>query len=150
MQEITGRHVFAITSGAFAVIIGVNLLLAYKAVSTFPGLEVANSYVASQQFDEKRTAQQALGWKMTHSYTDGLLRLSFQNAKGSAVAVKDLSVLVGRSTEARNDIRPAFVWTGAGFQAAADLARGKWMMRVQARAEDGTLFEQRVDLQITE
>ncbi|MDZ4134978.1 MAG: FixH family protein, partial [Paracoccaceae bacterium] len=44
MAELTGRKVLVITVSAFAVIIGVNLLLAYKAVSTFPGLEVKNSY----------------------------------------------------------------------------------------------------------
>jgi nitrogen fixation protein FixH len=31
----------------------VNLLMAYQAISTFPGLEVKNSYVASQKFDER-------------------------------------------------------------------------------------------------
>ncbi len=46
---------------AFAVIIAVNLVLAFKAVRTFPGLEVENSYVASQTFDAERTAQEALG-----------------------------------------------------------------------------------------
>jgi hypothetical protein len=44
------------------VIISVNLLLAFKAVSTFPGLEVKNSYVASQGFNDRKAAQEALGW----------------------------------------------------------------------------------------
>ena len=52
MTELTGKHVLAITVSAFAVIIGVNVLLAVKAVSTFPGLEVDNSYVASQGFSD--------------------------------------------------------------------------------------------------
>ena len=47
-RELTGGKVLAITVSAFAIIIGVNVLLAFKAVSTFPGLEVENSYVASQ------------------------------------------------------------------------------------------------------
>ena len=59
MAELTGKHVFAITAGAFAVIIGVNVLLAVKAVSTFPGLEVGNSYVASQGFNTRKAAQEA-------------------------------------------------------------------------------------------
>jgi nitrogen fixation protein FixH len=56
MAEMTGRKVLAITVSAFGVIIAVNFLLAYKAVSTFPGLEVPNSYVASQTFDADRAA----------------------------------------------------------------------------------------------
>ena len=47
MAELTGKHVFAITASAFAVIIGVNVLLAVKAVSTFPGLAIAAVVLAS-------------------------------------------------------------------------------------------------------
>ena len=48
---LTGRKVLLIAVVAFGVIIGVNVLMAVKAISTFPGLEVQNSYVASQVFD---------------------------------------------------------------------------------------------------
>ena len=76
MRELTGRHVLGITVTAFAVIIGVNLVLAYKAVSTFPGLEVANGYIASQTFDAERKAQVALGWTAVPEYRDGRLTLA--------------------------------------------------------------------------
>ena len=55
-RELTGRHVLAITLAAFGVIIAVNMVMAVKAVSTFPGLETPNSYVASQEFDRDRQA----------------------------------------------------------------------------------------------
>jgi nitrogen fixation protein FixH len=64
MAELTGRHVFAITAGSFGIIIAVNLLLAWKAVSTFPGVEVASSYAAGIGFDARRAAQVALGWQV--------------------------------------------------------------------------------------
>ena len=51
MTEIKGWHVFATFAAAFGIIISVNLTLAFKAVATFPGLEVRNSYIASQSFD---------------------------------------------------------------------------------------------------
>ena len=60
MRELTGRHVLAITCGAFGVIIAVNLVMAWKAVSTFPGVEVASSYAAGVGFDARRAAQVAL------------------------------------------------------------------------------------------
>ena len=60
--KLTGWHVLAIFVGCFSVIVTVNLTLAYNAVATFPGLEVKNSYVASQHFDAERRAQEALGW----------------------------------------------------------------------------------------
>ena len=64
-RELTGRHVLAITLAAFGVIIAVNMVMAFKAVSPFPGLETPNSYVASQVFDRERTAQAALGWTVS-------------------------------------------------------------------------------------
>lgn len=146
MAELTGRHVLAITVGAFSVVIAVNLLLAYKAVSTFPGLEVKNSYVASQVFDVDRIAQEELGWTLTPTYANGQVRLAFADAQGRAVTLGGLGVLIGRPTETRDDMRPEFVRDGGGYLAKASLAPGKWMMQVDAQALDGTAFRQRIDL----
>jgi nitrogen fixation protein FixH len=148
MKEITGRHVLAFTVSAFAVIIGVNLLLAYKAVSTFPGLEVENSYVASQDFDTERKAQEALGWKLAPAYDLGKkeLELAFTGKDGLPVMLKDLKVLVGRTTEAKDDTFPNFVREAGVYVAQANLEPGKWMLHVEAHAEDGTLFHQRINL----
>lgn len=148
MRELTGRHVFLITSGAFAVIISVNMLLAFKAVSTFPGLEVGNSYVASQGFNSRKAAQEALGWEMKPGYDDGRLRLSFTDRNGAAVMVTDLEVLVGRTTESKDDVWPKFTAVGQAYEASVPLARGKWMLKVTALSQDGTLFEQRSELNI--
>ncbi|MBL9047114.1 MAG: FixH family protein [Tabrizicola sp.] len=148
MGEITGRHVFAITAGAFSVIIGVNVLLAVKAVSTFPGLEVQNSYVASQGFDERKAAQEALGWAMTPTYGEGRMELAFTDRNGLPVQVQDLQVLIGRTTEAADDQRPEFSPTGPVYAAEVPLAPGKWMVKVTAAALDGTLFEQRSTLYV--
>ena len=148
MRELTGRHVLMITVSAFAVIIAVNLVMAYKAVSTFPGLEVTNSYVASQDFDADRAAQQALGWTLTPAYdaTEGELRLAFTDAGGQPVLLQSLDVLVGRTTEAEDDSRPVFSRDAGVYVARARLAHGKWMMQVDAAAQDGTRFRQRIDL----
>jgi nitrogen fixation protein FixH len=148
MGELTGRHVLAITVTAFAVIIGVNVVMAYKAISTFPGLEVANSYVASQDFDADRAAQQALGWTLTPGYdpAQGQVTLAFQDAQGQPVFVKSLKVLVGRTTEAVDDSRPVFTPQAGIYVGKAALQPGKWMLHVDALAEDGTKFRQRIDL----
>jgi nitrogen fixation protein FixH len=146
MGEITGRQVFAVTAGAFAVVIAVNAVLAWQAVATFPGLEVKNSYVASQGWDAARKAQEALGWRMASDYDGGILRLRFTGPDGRAAPVADLAVLVGRPTEARDDMRPAFAEGPDGFAAPVALAPGRWMVMVEARATDGTLFRQRLEL----
>lgn len=146
MAELTGRHVFAITAGAFAVIIGVNAVLAFKAVSTFPGLEVRNSYIAGRGFDDRKAAQEALGWTLTPAYDGGLITLAFTDRAGQPVKVQDLQVLVGRTTAAHDDTRPAFALAGAAYTARVPLAPGKWMVKVTATAADGTLFEQRNEI----
>jgi nitrogen fixation protein FixH len=146
MAELTGKHVFAITASAFAVIIGVNLTLAFKAISTFPGLEVDNSYVASQGFNDRKAAQEDLGWTMTSGYDTGRITLAIKDRDGTPVQVTDLQVLVGRTTEATDDQWPAFSLVGVGYAADVPLARGKWMIKVTARSLEGTLFEQRSEL----
>lgn len=148
MGEITGRQVFAVTAGAFGIIIAVNLTMAYKAISTFPGLEVQNGYIASQTFDAERRAQEALGWTLTPAYRAGHLSLEFRDADGLPAAVGDISVLVGRTTESKDDQTPAFRREGTAFVADVTLPRGKWMLKVDATAPDGTLFRQRIDLSV--
>ncbi len=147
MGQITGRQVFAVTAGAFAVIIGVNLFMAYSAISTFPGVEVANSYVASQQFDANRAAQAALGWQLQQEYRPGEgLVLRFTDAQGLPVLVEDLVVLVGRTTSAANDQRPQFQREAGAYLAPLVLAPGKWMLQVSAKSTEGVAFQQRLDL----
>ena len=149
MAEITGRKVLIITTTFFGVIIAVNLTMAFKAVSTFPGVEVKNSYVASQTFDADRKAQNALGWDLAHDYdpVENVLKLSFTDAAtGYPSEVSDLRVLVGRATQARQDEWPEFQRISGSFVAPLDLEPGKWMLRVEATSPDGTLFRQRIDL----
>ncbi|MFN6977542.1 MAG: FixH family protein, partial [Gemmobacter sp.] len=116
-------------------------------VATFPGVEVRNSYIASQHFDRDRLAQDALGWTVAQDYRDGVLRLTFTDAAtGLPSDVADLSVLVGRATVARDDQTPVFIRHGDSFLAPLDLAPGKWLLRIEARSADGTRFQQRLDL----
>lgn len=149
MAEITGRKVLIFTVGAFGIIIAVNVLMAYKAVSTFPGLEVSNSYVASQTFESDLKAQQSLGWALRHGYdaANGL-ELAFTDAQGAPVEVADLSVLLGRSTVASADQQPQFVREAGVYRAALRLDPGKWVLHVTAHAADGRMFRQRLDLMV--
>lgn len=148
MGEITGRQVFAVTAGAFAVIIGVNLVMAWKAVSTFPGLEVKNSYVASQEFDKKRKAQEALDWTVAPSYEAGKLAIAVTGPEGRPAVLEGFEAMIGRTTERQHDMEPEFSYDGGRFVAPVDLARGRWEIRVKAQATDGTPFEQRLILTV--
>ena len=150
-RKLTGWHVLAMFVAFFGVIIAVNVTLAWKAIATFPGVEVENGYVASQSFDKDRAAQKALDWTLTPGY----------DAAAHAVAAG----VSGRCGPARHSWRRCRFWSGAPprprtisgpslcsvdgvYVAPASLAMGKWMMAVEARADDGTLFHQRLDLHV--
>ncbi|MGH1464432.1 MAG: FixH family protein [Cognatishimia sp.] len=147
-KKFTGRHMALIFGGAFAIIISVNLVLAYSAVKTFPGLEVKNSYVASQEFDLRRNAQQALGWQVSAKASDGQVVLKIVDANGTAVQVQDLQAILGRATHVKDDMTPEFAFDGQAYVAQATLGEGNWNIRMNAIAQDGTHFVQRVVLRV--
>lgn len=142
---LTGRKVLFIVVSAFGVIIAVNLVMAWQAISTFPGLEVKNSYVASQSFDADRAAQEALGWQVAPEYADGTLSLIIRDSAGLPARVAELKVLVGRTTHVRDDVAPDFAYRAGMFVAPMALEPGNWLIHLEATAEDGTLFRQRLD-----
>ena len=143
MGEIKGWHVLTVLVLAFGVVIAVNLTLAYNAVRTFPGLEVKNSYVASQSFDADRAAQEALGWEVSAKVRDGQLRLAILEG-GKAIDPVIEEAVFGRATMVAADQVPAFTFDGEGFVAPVEAGEGNWNLRLKVRAADGTLFQQRV------
>lgn len=148
VREITGKHVLIGFVAAFGIIIGVNILLAVSAVRSFPGLEVRNGYIASQSFDTRRAAQEALGWQLHAGVSDGTLYLTFTDAADQPVRPARIEATVGRPTEDADDTLPALTWAGDRFEAPVALGKGKWILRLNAYAEDGTLFHQRRELVI--
>jgi nitrogen fixation protein FixH len=147
-REFTGRHAAILFVSAFAVIIAVNIALAVSAVSTFPGLEAKNSYVASQEFDRRRSEQEALGWQVLADAENGRVVLRITDRSGAPVEAASLDAVLGRATHVRDDVKPDFVFNGLAYTASAELAPGNWNIRLKARASDGTEFNQRVVLHV--
>lgn len=149
MRELTGRHVFAMFGFGFGTIIAVNVTLAFNAVQSFPGLEVRNTYVASQAFDAKRAAQEALNWDVSAQVGDGQLTLRFDQ-DGQAVAPQIVSAVFGRATSVADDQVPAFHYDAGAFTAPVQAGAGNWNLRIVAVAEDGTQFQQRIVVEVRE
>jgi nitrogen fixation protein FixH len=143
MTEVKGWHVFAIFALAFGVIIAVNLTLAFKAVSTFPGLEVKNSYVASQTFDADRAAQLGLDWDVAAHLEGNELVLAITR-RGDPVEAEIENAIFGRATMVTADQTPDFRYDGTVFRAPVVADPGNWNLRLRLRAANGTLFQQRV------
>ena len=143
IKEIKGWHVFAGFACAFAIIISVNLTLAFKAVQTFPGTEVKNSYVASQGFDRDRAAQLALGWEVSATVEDDVLRLVILE-NGTPISPQIEHATFGRATSVAQEQVPEFIFDGRALVAKVAARDGNWNLRLRARSADGTLFKQRI------
>ena len=100
-KPLTGRHVFAIFILAFGIIIGVNIFMAYSAIKTFPGVEVENSYIASQTFDQRKFDQIGLGWVTHASYENGQLEFSIRDQDGNAIHAGIVDAVIGRTDPKR-------------------------------------------------
>ena len=149
-KPLTGRGVFVIFASAFGVIIAVNLALAFNAVRTFPGLEVKNSYVASQEFDKRRLSQENLGRTVNAQSTGGLVMLNIRDEAGNPVQVAHLDATVGRATHVKDDLSPEFAFDGRSYVARSTAVIDYILKLKENIAVDGTEFSQRVILHIKE
>lgn len=144
--RMTGRKALAIFIGAFGLIISVNLFMAYSAVSTFPGLEVRNSYVASQGFNDRLLQQRALGWQVRAELQADELVLHFTDPEGEPVVLASLEGILGRPTHTREDRSPQFEGVAGTYAAPVHVTTGQWLLHLTATAPDGTLFRQRLNM----
>ncbi len=143
-KEITGRHVLIGFVAAFGVIIAVNLLLAFNAVRSFPGLEVDNSYIASQTFNDRKAKQESLGWTASAHIAGDVIRLSLRDAEDQPVQPQSLSAILARPTNQRDDVVLDFTFDGVDYVAQHPLAPGNWNIRLEAEGENGVQFQQRL------
>jgi nitrogen fixation protein FixH len=145
-KGLTGLKVLGFFLVMYGIIVAVNMILAVNAVRTFPGLETRNSYVASQKFDGRRAAQEALGWTSTARVEGDDLILDLRAADGTPVRDVEIASILGRATNVSDDIVPLFRFDGAVWRAPVELNPGNWDLRLEAVAPDGTLFQKRLKL----
>ena len=135
VKPLTGRKVLMIFLAFFGIVTAVNLVFIYYATGTFPGLVVKNSYVASQEYDAKRDAQNALGWHAGAGLKDGVLTVSIRDSDGAPVQGLTVSAVIGRPATTAGervvDLHP----NGDVYIAQPGLPKGIW--RVEIRAEGG-------------
>ena len=93
---LRGIHVFWMVFVFFAVIVGVDTFFIVRAVGTFPGEEVKNSYVLGLDYNrevERREKQADLGWKAQAGVqVEGGTFIVLQIADRDAAPVSGLSV----------------------------------------------------------
>ncbi|MER9605989.1 FixH family protein [Mesorhizobium sp. M0243] len=137
-REFTGRHMLAIILAFFGVVIAVNLTMATLANTSWTGLVVENTYVASQQFNRKAEegrAQAALGWTGKLTIASGEVRYGLTDAAGKPVPLHGVKVLFRHPAYEKEDksvtLAPA---SGQEFAAQHMPKDGVWIVEVDADA----------------
>lgn len=135
-REFTGRHMWFAVGVFFGVIIAVNVGMAIVASTSWTGLVVQNSYVASQEFEEKRIAheaQQAAGWGASFAYVQGLASLTVVDGAGDPVDLGTVTLKVNRPVGGHDDQAVTLERTASGgYEAVLELGTGVWNALVEA------------------
>ena len=138
-KPFTGYHMLVWIITFFAVIIGVNITMAYYANSTWSGLVVKNSYVASQEFNGKLAeikVQDALGWKGKLSAASGTVAYMISKSDGVVVPATSISITFRRPVTDTADFTLTLVKGDDGaWSAPHALSDGAWIAEIDVASD---------------
>jgi nitrogen fixation protein FixH len=128
-----GRWIPWVFVGGMALVVAVNLVLVYAALTTFTGVTTGHAYDRGRAYNAvlaEAARQDALGWAARVAFDGGLLDVSVTDREGAPVRGSLEGVLL-RPLEGR-EVPLDFVAAGPGrFRAAPALpARGQWEARL--------------------
>ncbi|WP_067738429.1 FixH family protein [Novosphingobium naphthalenivorans] len=134
-KPFTGKHMTLILVAGFGVVFAVNFLMASLATSTFGGVVVENSYVASQHFNrwlDEAAKEKALGWKVdVQRRTDGRLTAALTGVPAYPTVKAIARHPLGRKPDValtfQKDVSGAFV-------SDKPLPEGRWILRFDIEA----------------
>lgn len=149
---LTGRHIAIAMICFFGVVIGVNLTLAIFANSSWTGLIVKNSYVASQKFNselESAERQRQRGWQADFEYRGKRFDLRLKNREGRELAGLAVALELGRAPHENDDLTRRLTERAAGlYSADIDLAAGLWVGVVTIRQAGSDPYRQNIRLTV--
>ncbi|MCX7282488.1 MAG: FixH family protein [Novosphingobium sp.] len=142
VRPFTGRKMAAILISFFAVVIGVNVVMARLASSTFGGVVVENSYVASQEFNgwlRQASVERSLGWSgIIARDSAGRAAITLADSNGKPIAAANVSAIAEHPLGQRPTTTLVLQETAPGAY-AAPLEAGRWRLRVTVSA-DGRIW----------
>lgn len=150
-REFTGWHMLVVMLAFFGTIIAVNVTMAVYAASTWSGLVVENSYVASQHFDAdaaERRRENALGYRLSATYRDGIISLTALKA-GERQTIASATVALGRPVGAVEMLALEDVGGEAPW-ARIRLAPGAWEADISAVLVDGERLDRIIRFEVPE
>ncbi|MEO7914471.1 MAG: FixH family protein [Novosphingobium sp.] len=141
IRRFTGWHMTAILVSFFGIVIVVNFMMARFAVTTFGGVVVENSYVASEHFNrwlDEAAKEKALGWQAQSSReSDGRVRIVLTKTPASMTDLAGITLTaVARhplGTIPDRDLTFARQADGS-FISVKPLPKERWRLRLTAQA----------------
>ncbi len=134
-RELTGRAVLLMLLAFFGVVIGVNVIMARFAVTTFAGLETDSSYKAGLAFTAEHQAaerQAARHWKVDVAFASpggGVREIDVvvRDAAGKPLTNLVADGELAHPTDARRDVVLDLEPQGEGrYRARAQAGAGQW------------------------
>ncbi|ALK10639.1 FixH family protein [Blastochloris viridis] len=152
-RTLTGRAVLVWLLGFFALVFGVNGVMAWLALSSFSGTVVDSAYRASQRFNgelDAARAQAARHWAVTLDVQRGAdgaaeVRLLARDGAGVPVSGVNAQVELQRPTDRHGDVALELGERGGGEFAGrvAELAAGQWDVVIAIAGAAGPVFRSR-------
>lgn len=136
-RPFTGWHMLAMMVAFFGVVIAVNFTMARLAMTSFGGVVVENSYVASQNFNgwlQDARNSDALGWQVSPDLRDdGRLAITVAGAPDALTISATARHPLGRLP----DKQLTFTRTAAGeYLSVEALAADRWILRLELSSGD--------------
>ncbi|MFG1421974.1 FixH family protein [Roseixanthobacter liquoris] len=155
-RELTGRMMLLIILAFFGVVVGVNVVMARFAVTTFGGVETESSYKAGLAFrsEEEAAAQQATrGWNVEADVESrGEARhvvLIVRDAAGKPLSGLDVTGRLFHPTDARGDVTLVLADIGGGrYTGAVTAHAGQWDLMLDLAQGGQRLFRSKNRVQL--
>jgi nitrogen fixation protein FixH len=149
-KPLTGRVVLVWFVSFFSVILGVNMVMLYFAVTTFSGVSTEDAYRKGRDYNQvlqQAREQQALGWVLQTEHvrtSDGAIRLAVEARDGNGDALDGLTIIAvfWRPTQKGLDQTGVLLPSGNGrysgdFNLPAD---GNWQILIDARDSNANIY----------
>lgn len=145
-RRLTGRYVLAIIVAFFALIIAVNVVFAWFAIDTHPGVDDADAYRRGLAYNEtldRAARQQALGWRVSIDLVDaGTLVVMAADSAGKPLAGLTAAARLRRPARSDSDRAIDLPELAPGRYAAMvpGIGEGQWDVEATLSTSGGETY----------
>jgi nitrogen fixation protein FixH len=148
----TGKHFLAVIVSFFAVIIAVNILMAYYAETTWSGLVADDTFKASQEFNKKAAhmremAATGIRGQLIANH-EGIRYVLTHPEKGPVLADQVVAAF-HRPVGTKQDFTVTLVHEGNGvFTTGHPVLPGEWIVDLKTTASDKIVYHEAIRVHV--